>query len=130
MEAVLVPTVGADPVRAADAAALAAGMRAIGAGWMPLGERDVFGLIAHHVGHDLAYGTGDPARADEDRRLALRLLSLADAGALWYTNHSATLDQITRGSYSFTEVSGWTFGLAYVAVGPTNTLFVCFQAED
>ena len=54
IEALSFPTSSVDPTVAADAAAVAAGQRAIGDKWKALvGSPHAF--LTHHIGHDLAY---------------------------------------------------------------------------
>lgn len=118
-----------DAVSAADAAAIAAGYRAIGGKWHGL-EGCPVEIIAHHIGHDLAYSSRQLIDVSRCHSLAESIVLHADDDCRWLANHSASLDQILTGSYGWTPVSDWTFDIAYVAVGSRNTLFVCFLAED
>lgn len=129
-EAQTFPSVSfANAVAAADAAAVAAGYRQIGEKWHGL-EGCPVEIIAHHIGHDLAYPSKLLIDIPRCHSLAESIVFHADDDCRWLANHSASLDQILTGSYGWTPVSDWTFDLAYVAVGSRNTLFVCFLAED
>ncbi|MEO9592529.1 hypothetical protein [Rhodopirellula bahusiensis] len=125
------PTVGSDPIAAADAATLHAGHRPIGNRWRELSESPLE-LLTHHIGHDLAYGPGNSFAADKCVSLAESLLCHADTESRWFTNNSE-FEAGPSGhlsSYSGTPITDWTFDAAVIAVGPQNTLFLCFKAED
>jgi hypothetical protein len=131
VEAHVSPTSSSDLVAAANAATLAAGHSPIGDAWRELTECPI-GLLAHHIGHDLAYGRSrwfSPARC---RELAEGLAAHADGEARWFTNNTE-LQARSDGalsSWSGMPVTDWTFDAAIVAVGSQNTLYICFMAED
>ena len=125
------PTNGADPVAAADAATSLAGHKPIGNRWRELSESPLE-LLTHHIGHDLAYGPGNSFTPEKCASLAESLLSHSDTDSRWFTNNSeleaGPSDRLS--SCSGMPITDWTFDAAVIAVGPQNTLFLCFKAED
>ena len=124
-------TTDADPITTADAVTSLAGHKPIGNHWRELSESPL-DLLTHHIGHNLAYGPGNSFAPDKCASLAQSLLSHADSDSRWFTNNSELkLGPTGRlSSYSGMPITDWTFDAAVIAVGPINTLFLCFKAED
>lgn len=98
--------------------------------WTELSADDVRRFLVHHVGHDLAYHTNQLESEERCVELAEALLGRAGEGYRWFANHSASLEEIRKGSYSWDPISSWTFDLGYIAIGESHSFLVCFLAED
>lgn len=98
--------------------------------WRRLDRDDVTGFLSHHIGHDLAYHKDQLEVKERCSELAAQIFRHTDPKDSWFSNHSADLETLKRGSYGWSPVSNWTFDACYVAVGEQRSLCVCFLAED
>lgn len=132
IEARSAPTSGNSPTAAANDAVRAAGHSAIEHDeWLPIANSAIHALLTFRIGHDLAYSSDQLLPVDQCQTLASALIAHADPDTQWFTNRGpiANRPDGTRVAGS-SPISNCTFDAAYVAVGKSNTLFICFFAED
>ncbi len=132
IEAQTFPTTSRDPTVSANDATRAAGHQPIDDDeWLPLDTAAVHSVLAFRIGHDLAYSSDQLLPVTECNDFATALLAHADTDARWLTNRGPTIPYPNGGSATGSSpISDWTFDAAYVGVGSSRTLFICFFAED
>lgn len=132
IEALSAPTSGNSLRDAANDAVRAAGYSAIEHDqWLPIVNSAIHAVLTFRIGHDLAYSSDQLLPVEQCQTLASALIAHADQDTRWFTNRGPTAPRPdgTRVTGS-SPISNWTFDAAYVGVGKSNTLFICFFAED
>lgn len=88
-----------------DALAIAQGYAGLGAGWIAVPRRIAAKILAHIIGHDLAY-PDEIVAPEEAEALAGRFLALFPSGARYYTN-GACSGEFAVYDTAGEEVLGW-----------------------
>jgi hypothetical protein len=94
-----------DPLAAADALAVAAGFRGLGAGWVEVPRRIAVKILAHVVGGELAYPE-EVVPAERAEELARRFVALLPERARFFTNGAVSGDFAIY-DLAGGEVLGW-----------------------
>ena len=111
--------------------------------WRRIGKDEkIEEILAYHLRHDLAYSYPFIS-LETSRSLAAALLDHVryndDSTYVyhqirWYSNlfprRSGNNKEYGGGNMGWNPISDWTFDAAFVGIGSTQTLMVCFFAED
>jgi len=122
-------------IEAADFAAQASGLTPLGANWQAVDRHNALALLRYALTRDLAYNCQRMPDALASEFLD-EILAPAEPATSFFTNWSVTDWQYVveqkriHSTGSWCPVSGATFDLAVVAVGPRATVMLCVEDED